>query len=239
MATTTGKPTTSKAAKQPKPRAKSTLGVDQRYQLARRASILLKHVSDPTRLQVISILDVGEETVGTLLVRLGQSQTAVSHHLALLRHAGIIAARREGTRQFYHLTETGLKLARVIKSLIVGDTPSEQTARRPTARRLPALTQRPPKASALASARTEGADVPSDGESELDEEAWGRLNRRRMELIFKMSRARLNDPELAEFQRLQAYSLARMQRKFPGPTLVDEQLRRIEEHLRTKGKKTE
>ncbi|WP_337175465.1 metalloregulator ArsR/SmtB family transcription factor [Paludisphaera sp.] len=99
-------------------RAKSAKVVDQRLQQAKRASILLKHVSDPTRLQVILILSEGERHVGALCEQLSQSQPAVSHHLALLRHGNIIAPRRQGKNNFYSLTETGSELARVVKSLI-------------------------------------------------------------------------------------------------------------------------
>ena len=93
-------------------------GAEQRFHQARRASILLKHVSDPTRLQVILILSEGERHVGALCAQLSQSQPAVSHHLALLRHGGIIAPRRQGKNNFYSLTDTGTDLARVVKNLI-------------------------------------------------------------------------------------------------------------------------
>jgi DNA-binding transcriptional ArsR family regulator len=106
--------TTSKAtAAKAKPKA-----VDQRFQQAKRASILLKHVSDPTRLQVILILSEGERHVGALCAQLSQSQPAVSHHLALLRHGGVIAPRRQGKNNFYSLTETGKDLSKVVQSLI-------------------------------------------------------------------------------------------------------------------------
>ena len=75
-------------------KSKATKAADQRSHQARRASILLKHVSDPTRLQVILILSEGERHVGALCSQLSQSQPAVSHHLALLRHGGVIAPRR-------------------------------------------------------------------------------------------------------------------------------------------------
>ncbi|MCL4108213.1 UNVERIFIED_CONTAM: hypothetical protein GTU68_066136 [Idotea baltica] len=39
--------------------------------------------------------------VSALCERLGQSQPAVSHHLALLRVAGLAEARREGKHNFY------------------------------------------------------------------------------------------------------------------------------------------
>ena len=106
------------AAKATSPKSKSAKSVDQRFQQARRASILLKHVSDPTRLQVILILAEGERHVGALCDSLSQSQPAVSHHLALLRHGGIIAPRRQGKNNFYSLTDTGSDLAKVVKNLI-------------------------------------------------------------------------------------------------------------------------
>jgi DNA-binding transcriptional ArsR family regulator len=79
---------------------------------------LLKHVSDPTRLQVILILAEGERHVGALCSQLSQSQPAVSHHLALLRHGGIIAPRRQGKNNFYSLTDVGSDLAGVVKNLL-------------------------------------------------------------------------------------------------------------------------
>ncbi len=112
--TSTLKTTTPKAAAKPKPGKES----EQRLLLAKRASILLKHVSDPTRLQVIVILAEGERHVGALCEQLSQSQPAVSHHLALLRHGGIITPRRAGKNNFYSLTEVGAELAKVVQGLI-------------------------------------------------------------------------------------------------------------------------
>lgn len=98
---------------------KPVKGPDQRLKQAQRASILLKQVSDPTRLQVVLMLSEGEKHVGGLCDQLSQSQPAVSHHLALLRHGGIIAPRRQGKNNFYGLTETGEELANVVKGIIV------------------------------------------------------------------------------------------------------------------------
>ena len=106
------------AAKAATPKTKAAKGADHRFQQARRASILLKHVSDPTRLQDILTLSEGEKHVGALCDQLSQSQPAVSHHLALLRHGGIIAPRRQGKNNFYSLTDTGGDLAAVVKNLI-------------------------------------------------------------------------------------------------------------------------
>ncbi len=113
-ATKTPKSTTAKpAAGRPK-----TGKTDNRVQQAKQASILLKHVSDPTRLQVILILGEGEQHVGALCSQLSQSQPAVSHHLALLRHGGVIAPRRQGKNNYYSLTETGEALAEIVKTLL-------------------------------------------------------------------------------------------------------------------------
>src|ERR1700740_652837 len=101
------------ASKAASSKLKAFRGAEQRYHVARRASILLKHVSDPTRLQVILILADGERHVGALCAQLSQSQPAVSHHLALLRHGGIIAPRRQGKNNFYRLTHTGERLGQV------------------------------------------------------------------------------------------------------------------------------
>jgi len=89
-----------------------------RLKQAQRAATLLKQVSDPTRLQVILMLSDGERHVGALSEELSQSQPAVSHHLALLRHGGIISPRRQGKNNFYGLTETGEELAKVVKSIM-------------------------------------------------------------------------------------------------------------------------
>jgi DNA-binding transcriptional ArsR family regulator len=110
-ATSSAATTTAKAIKAKK-------GADQRLKQAQRASMLLKQVSDPTRLQVILMLSEGERHVGALSGELNQSQPAVSHHLALLRHGGIIAPRRQGKNNYYGLTETGEELAAIAKGLL-------------------------------------------------------------------------------------------------------------------------
>ena len=63
-----------------------------------------KLLADETRLRIVYILwHEYELNVRTLCGRLGQSQPAVSHHLALLRTAGMIECRRDGKHNFYHL----------------------------------------------------------------------------------------------------------------------------------------
>ncbi|HEX8204153.1 MAG TPA: metalloregulator ArsR/SmtB family transcription factor [Isosphaeraceae bacterium] len=84
----------------------------------RQAAMLLKQAADPTRLQVLLLLAEQERNVSTLCADLGhQSQPAVSHHLALLRHGRLIEPRRQGKNNVYSLTEEGRKLAEAIRSM--------------------------------------------------------------------------------------------------------------------------
>ena len=63
-------------------------------------------LSDQTRLKVILYLvNEGELHVTALCERLKQSQPAVSHHLALLRDAGVIECRRDGKHNFYSVRQ--------------------------------------------------------------------------------------------------------------------------------------
>jgi ArsR family transcriptional regulator len=65
---------------------------------------LFKLLADETRLRIVYFLMQQEElNVRTFCRLLSQSQPAVSHHLALLRGAGIIECRRDGKHNFYHL----------------------------------------------------------------------------------------------------------------------------------------
>jgi DNA-binding transcriptional ArsR family regulator len=107
-----------KSASRKPTRTKTAKDAEIRLKQAKRASTLLKQMSDPTRLQVILALSEGERHVGALCEQLNQSQPAVSHHLALLRHGGIIAPRRQGKNNFYSLTEVGEELAKVVKNVI-------------------------------------------------------------------------------------------------------------------------
>ena len=83
-----------------------------------RAAILLKQLSDPTRLQVVTLLSEGERHVGGLCDQFKMSQPALSHHLALLRHGGIVDRRRQGKNNFYSLTDAGYRLSKIFKDMV-------------------------------------------------------------------------------------------------------------------------
>jgi DNA-binding transcriptional ArsR family regulator len=83
----------------------------------RRAADLLKHASDPTRVQIILLLAKGEIHVKSICRELGMRSPAVSHHLAKLRSAGLAVTCREGQRAYYCLTESGGALAEMVKGI--------------------------------------------------------------------------------------------------------------------------
>src|SRR3981081_2806781 len=66
---------------------------------------LFKALADRTRLRLISLIGDSEVCVCFFVAILKTSQPKISRHLAYLRRAGIVAARREGKWMHYRLTE--------------------------------------------------------------------------------------------------------------------------------------
>jgi DNA-binding transcriptional ArsR family regulator len=65
-------------------------------------------LGDPTRRQLFERLAGGPRPVGELARELPVSRPAVSQHLRVLREAGLVHERREGTRHFYSVNGDGL-----------------------------------------------------------------------------------------------------------------------------------
>ncbi len=59
-----------------------------------RVTGLFRACSDPTRLRILSLLRSGETCVGDIVAVLGVPQPSASRHLAYLRRAGLVTARR-------------------------------------------------------------------------------------------------------------------------------------------------
>ncbi len=62
---------------------------------------VFKTLSDPTRVRVLALLEQEELAVQELMDVLGMAQSRVSRHLAILREAGLLRDRRDGTYVFY------------------------------------------------------------------------------------------------------------------------------------------
>jgi DNA-binding transcriptional ArsR family regulator len=69
-------------------------------------------LADRTRRAIVMELVGGERTVTELTDALPISQPAVSQHLKVLRHVGLVSDRAEGTRRIYRLNEAGVAALR-------------------------------------------------------------------------------------------------------------------------------
>jgi ArsR family transcriptional regulator, arsenate/arsenite/antimonite-responsive transcriptional repressor len=65
--------------------------------------VLFRALADPTRLRLLNLISDREICVCYFVEILGLSQPKISRHLAYLRRAGIVAARREGRWTHYRL----------------------------------------------------------------------------------------------------------------------------------------
>ena len=62
---------------------------------------VFKIFADPTRVRILALLQREELAVQELMAVLGMAQSRVSRHLAILREAGLLEDRRDGTYVFY------------------------------------------------------------------------------------------------------------------------------------------
>lgn len=72
------------------------------------ARAALSVLSDETRRQVLECLRGGPKTVGEIAATLPVSRPAVSQHLKVLKDAGLVNERREGTRRIYGVEPEGV-----------------------------------------------------------------------------------------------------------------------------------
>ncbi len=63
----------------------------------------LRALSHPLRLQAIEFLKNGEKNVGAIIKALGIPQSSLSRHLSILREAGILKSRQQGTVIYYDI----------------------------------------------------------------------------------------------------------------------------------------
>jgi DNA-binding transcriptional ArsR family regulator len=73
---------------------------------------VLDALGDPTRRAVLEVLRGGAKPVGEIARQLPVSRPAVSQHLRVLKEAGLVRDRREGTRRLYGVDTQGLTALR-------------------------------------------------------------------------------------------------------------------------------
>jgi DNA-binding transcriptional ArsR family regulator len=76
------------------------------------AERVLDALGDPTRRRILKRLRAGRRSVREITDGLDVTRPAVSQHLKVLKAAGLVVARAEGTRRLYAVDDRGIQAAR-------------------------------------------------------------------------------------------------------------------------------
>jgi ArsR family transcriptional regulator len=80
-----------------------------------------KTLGHPARIRVLELLSEREHAVAEMLPEVGVEAANLSQHLAVLRRAGLVATRREGSSVVYSLTSPEVaELLRVARQILTG-----------------------------------------------------------------------------------------------------------------------
>ena len=66
----------------------------------------LRALSDPTRREILRLLREGDRSAGEIAERFPLTAASISHHLAVLKEAGLVSAMRDGRSIIYSLEAT-------------------------------------------------------------------------------------------------------------------------------------
>ncbi|MBI3139408.1 MAG: winged helix-turn-helix transcriptional regulator [Sphingobacteriales bacterium] len=69
-------------------------------------NIVFKALNDPTRREILELLQRGDLTAGEIVEQFRISGPSISHHLDLLKQAGLVTAEKEGQFIYYSLNTT-------------------------------------------------------------------------------------------------------------------------------------
>ena len=70
---------------------------------------VFKALADPTRRQILRLLNEGEMTAGDLAERFEMTKPSMSHHFTVLKDAALIRFRRDGQQIWYSVNTTVLQ----------------------------------------------------------------------------------------------------------------------------------
>jgi DNA-binding transcriptional ArsR family regulator len=72
----------------------------------------LKAIAEPRRREILRLVRDDERTAGEIAAAFDVTRPAISQHLAVLKEAGLVDERRDGTRRFYRARPEGLREVR-------------------------------------------------------------------------------------------------------------------------------
>lgn len=73
-----------------------------------QVSLAARAIAEPSRRAILGLVRERELSAGEIASRFDVSRPAISQHLAVLREAGLLSERREGTRRLYRARPEGL-----------------------------------------------------------------------------------------------------------------------------------
>jgi DNA-binding transcriptional ArsR family regulator len=69
---------------------------------------VVQAISEPHRREILSLVRGRELSAGEIAAQFDVTRPAISQHLTVLKNAGLVSERREGTRRFYQARPEGL-----------------------------------------------------------------------------------------------------------------------------------
>ena len=78
-------------------------------------------LGDPNRREILRLLSAGDKPVQEIAAAMTISRPAVSRHLRLLKEAGMVTERAQGTRRIYHLRDEGVRAVQAYLEGIWGE----------------------------------------------------------------------------------------------------------------------
>ena len=69
----------------------------------------LKAIAEPRRREILRLVRDDERTAGDIAQAFEVTRPAISQHLRVLKEAGLVTERRDGTRRFYRLRQEGMR----------------------------------------------------------------------------------------------------------------------------------
>ncbi len=72
----------------------------------------LKAIAEPRRREILGLVHGGEMSAGEIAAHFEVTRPAISQHLRVLKDAGLLAERRDGTRRIYSVRPEGLEQVR-------------------------------------------------------------------------------------------------------------------------------
>jgi ArsR family transcriptional regulator, virulence genes transcriptional regulator len=98
----------------------SDLTIKNREDFAKLGAQLLSAMANAKRVAILTILQTGEYSVGSLSDMVGLNQSALSQHLAKLRHARLVTTRRDAQTVYYSSTSDPVSKVLAVLEEIAG-----------------------------------------------------------------------------------------------------------------------